>query len=83
MAKSSVEEIFPRIRTIIAERLEITPETITLQSSLDDLGGDSLDIFEVIMALEEEFETEINEDAQITNVGELVEIFAGRKLPDC
>lgn len=49
-----------RMKSIIAEQLNISEESITLNASLkDDLGADSLDLFELVMALEEEFETEI------------------------
>lgn len=49
-----------KMKSIIAEQLNVGEETITLSASLkDDLGADSLDLFELVMALEEEFETEI------------------------
>ncbi|HAA81323.1 MAG TPA: acyl carrier protein, partial [Thermoanaerobacter sp.] len=59
-----------------AEQLGIDPEEITMESSfIDDLGADSLDIVELIMALEEEFDIEIpDEDAEkIKTVGDVVE----------
>jgi len=67
---------FERIRKIIAEQLHEAEENITEETSFqDDLGADSLDIFQIIMALEEEFELEIsNEDAEkISTVGDVVE----------
>ena len=67
---------FERIRKIIAEQLHEAEENITEETSFqDDLGADSLDIFQIIMALEEEFELEIsNEDAEkISTVGDIVE----------
>ena len=59
---SSVEE---RVRKIVVEQLGVKEEEVTLESSfVDDLGADSLDTVELVMALEEEFETEIpDEDA--------------------
>lgn len=55
--------MFGKIKKIIAEQLNIDESTITASSSLkEDLGADSLDIFELIMALEEEFDMEINQD---------------------
>ena len=62
----SSEEIFERVRDIIVEQLGVDKETVTTESSfIDDLGADSLDIVELIMALEEEFDTEIpDEDAE-------------------
>lgn len=66
----SVEE---RVADIIAEQLGVKKEEIKAESSfIDDLGADSLDTVEVVMALEEEFSIEIpDEDAEkITTVGE-------------
>lgn len=59
-------EIFEKVRKIIADKLDIEPEKISAQASfLDDLGADSLDIVELIMELEEEFNLEIpDEDAE-------------------
>lgn len=68
--------IFEKVRDIIAEQLGLDPEEITMESSfIDDLGADSLDIVELIMALEEEFDIEIpDEDAEkIKTVGDVVE----------
>lgn len=68
--------IFEKVKNIIAEQLSIEPEGITTESSfVDDLGADSLDIVELIMALETEFDLEIpDEDAEkITTVGDVVE----------
>lgn len=68
----SVEE---KVKEIIAEQLGVKKEEIKGESSfIDDLGADSLDTVEVVMALEEEFGIEIpDEDAEkITTVGEAV-----------
>ena len=65
---SSVEE---RVKKIVAEQLGVQEEEVTNQASfVDDLGADSLDTVELVMALEEEFETEIpDEEAEkITSV---------------
>ncbi|NNM50711.1 MAG: acyl carrier protein [Pseudomonadales bacterium] len=65
---SSIEE---RVKKIIAEQLGVKPEQVTNEASfVDDLGADSLDTVELVMALEEEFETEIpDEEAEkITTV---------------
>ena len=58
--------IFNKIRDIISDQLGIDVEEITMESSfVDDLGADSLDIVELIMALETEFDLEIpDEDAE-------------------
>ncbi len=65
-----------KIKEIIAEQLGINEEDITPESLfLDDLGADSLDIVELVMALEEEFELEIpDEDAEkLETVGALIQ----------
>ena len=52
--------MFEKIKTIIAEQLSVEVDNITMGSSFkDDLGADSLDLFELVMALEEEFDVEI------------------------
>jgi acyl carrier protein len=64
-----------RVKNVIAATLGIKPERVTLESSLmDDLGGDSLDRFEIVMGLEEEFGIEISdEEAMVVNpVGEAI-----------
>ena len=69
------QEIFEKVRDIVAELLDIDPETITPESKFQaDLGADSLDLVELIMEFEEQFGGEISdEDAQkITTVGEAV-----------
>lgn len=62
----SSEEIFDKVKNIIVEQLGAAEAEIELDSSfIDDLGADSLDIVELIMALEEEFDIEIpDEDAE-------------------
>ena len=56
----SSEEVFEKVKNIIVDQLGVTEENVTLESSfIDDLGADSLDIVELIMALEEEFDLEI------------------------
>ena len=56
----SSEEIFEKIKNIIVEQLQVNEDVVTLDASfIDDLGADSLDLVELIMALEEEFNIEI------------------------
>ena len=67
---------FEKIRDIIVEQLGGEPGEVTPDSRfIDDLGADSLDIVELIMALEEEFDMEIpDEEAEkISTVGDVVE----------
>ena len=71
----SSEEIFEKIKSIIIEQLQVSDTTVTEESSfIDDLGADSLDLVELIMALEEEFGIEIpDEDAEkVVTVGDVV-----------
>ncbi len=67
---------FEKLKKIIAEVLNVDEEEITTDTTfVDDLGADSLDIFQIIMGLEEEFDIEIpNEEAEkIVTVGDAVE----------
>ena len=67
---------FEKIKKIIAEVLSVDENEITMDTTfVDDLGADSLDIFQIIMGLEEEFDIEIaNEAAEnIVTVGDAVE----------
>ena len=68
--------IFEKVKKIIVEQLGVEEDEVTLESSfIDDLGADSLDIVELIMALEEEFDLEIpdSEAEKIATVGDAVE----------
>ena len=67
---------FEKLKKIIAEVLNVDEEEITMETTfVDDLGADSLDVFQIIMGLEEEFDIEIpNEEAEkILTVGDAVE----------
>ena len=72
-----MEAIFERVKDVIGEQLGIDDlESITMETTfIDDLGADSLDIVELIMALEEEFDLEIPEAEaeKISSVGDVVE----------
>ena len=72
----SSEEILEKIKAIIVEQLGVTDTAVTMEASfIDDLGADSLDIVELVMALEEEFDIEIPDaDAEkVVSVGDVVE----------
>ena len=67
---------FEKIKEIIADVLNINADVITMDTTfVDDLGADSLDIFQIIMGIEETFDIEIdNDDAEkIVTVGDAVE----------
>ena len=68
--------MFEKIQEIIADKLSVNEDEITMESTfIDDLGADSLDLFELTMALEEEYDTEIpaEELADIETVGDVIE----------
>lgn len=67
---------FEKLKKIIVEVLNVDESEVTMEATfIDDLGADSLDVFQIIMGLEEEFDIEIsNEDAEkIVTVGDAVE----------
>ena len=67
---------FEKLKKIIAEVLNVDEEEISMETTfVDDVGADSLDVFQIIMGLEEEFDIEIpNEEAEkIVTVGDAVE----------
>ena len=68
---------FDKLRNIIAEVLNVDPEEITLETTfMDDLGADSLDVFQIVMGIEEEFGIEIPAEKaeKISTVEEAVEL---------
>jgi acyl carrier protein len=72
MADKSIEE---RVKEIIVEQLSVNPEQVTPEASfIDDLGADSLDTVELVMAFEEEFNVEVpDEDAEkLQKVGDVI-----------
>jgi acyl carrier protein len=76
---SSIEE---QVKNIVAEQLGVKEEEVTNAASfVDDLGADSLDTVELVMALEEEFETEIpDEEAEkITTVQQAIDFISSKK----
>ena len=72
----SSEEVFEKVKGIIVEQLGVADTAVTMEASfIDDLGADSLDIVELVMALEEEFDIEIpGADAEkVVTVGDVVD----------
>ncbi len=67
--------MFEKVRDILADQLEINPDTITMDTNImEDLGADSLDVVELIMALESEFGIMISDEtaATLVTVSEIV-----------
>jgi acyl carrier protein len=76
------ETMLEKIKEIVAESLNADVDTLTEETSFkDDLGADSLDLFEMVMAFEEEFEVEIpSEDLeQINTIGDVVKYLEAHK----
>ena len=72
----SSEEVFEKVKGIIVDQLQVSEASVTLEASfIDDLGADSWDLVELIMALEEEFDIEIPDaDAEkVATVNDVVE----------
>ncbi|MDY5098144.1 acyl carrier protein [Clostridium sp.] len=67
--------VLNKIKSIVADKLSINASDITADTTLEDLGADSLDVVEVIMALEDEFDIEISDEIaeNISTVGDLVD----------
>lgn len=71
---------FEKLKQIIAEVLNVDPDEITMETTfLDDLGADSLDVFQIVMGIEETFDIEIPAEKaeKITTVEEAVNLIKG------
>ncbi len=67
--------VFEKVREILCDQLDLEEDTVTMESSLaEDLGADSLDLVDLLMSLEDEFDTEIPDEEieNIKTVGNLV-----------
>lgn len=66
--------IFEKLKAIIVDKLSVDSDEVSMDSTFEDLGADSLDIVEIVMALEEEFDIEISDDEaeQAKSVGDVV-----------
>lgn len=74
------QEVFEKVKGVVVEQLGVSEDEVTKEASFtDDLGADSLDTVELVMALEEEFGTEIADDEaeKLTTVGKTVEYILG------
>ena len=74
-----------KIKEIIADQLSVDADTITEATSFkDDLGADSLDLFELVMALEDEYSVEIPADdlQQMATVGDVINYLKGKGVEE-
>lgn len=76
------EEIYEKVKAIIAEQLNISKDSINYESNLEKLGADSLDLVEIAMNLEEEFKVEINDEdaSKLVTVKDLVDYISNLKI---
>ena len=78
----SVEEIFQTMQELVAEQFAMEPSEVTMDTSFEeDLGADSVDLVELVMAMEEEFEMgEVQEEdlGKLKTVGDAVNYIAGK-----
>lgn len=73
--------IFEKVAAILAEQLDAEEETITLETNLvEDLGADSLDVVDLVMTLEDEFDMEIPDEdiVDVRTVGDIVKYLEDR-----
>ena len=74
--------VFDKVKELISEQLDVKADDITEASNiLDDLGADSLDVVDLVMALEDEFDVEIPEDQveNIKTVGDIVKFIEDKQ----
>ena len=78
----SIEDIFQTMKDLVAEQFAMEPEEVTMETSFEeDLGADSVDLVELVMAMEEEFEigeTQEEDLSGLKTVGDAVDYIAGK-----
>jgi acyl carrier protein len=77
-----MSEVFEKVKSIVIEHLDADPAKVLMEASfIDDLGADSLDTVELVMAFEEEFGLEIPDDAaeKIQTVGDAVKFITEKQ----
>lgn len=78
----SEKEIFEKLKTIVVDQLGVNEENVTMEATfVDDLAADSLDIVELVMNIEEEFDLEIPDSAaeKIVTIGDVVKYIEEHK----
>ncbi len=74
--------IFEKLKEIIAEQLEVEDDAITMEAELvEDLGADSLDLVDLVMSIEDEFDVEVPDEAieNIKTIGDAVKFIEANK----
>lgn len=64
--------VFEKIKNIIVEQLNVEEEGLTLETSFEELGVDSLDLFQIVIEIEEEFNLQIEDAESIKTIGDAV-----------
>ena len=64
--------VFEKIKKVIAEQLDVAEEEINIDTTFEELGADSLDLFQVVIELEEEFNIQLEEAENIKSVKDAV-----------
>ena len=65
---------FEKIRDIIAEKMDMDPADITMESSFEDMEIDSLDMVEIVMDIEDHFDVIIDSNQNLKSIGDLVKL---------
>ena len=76
---------FDKVKKLLAEQLNIAPEKITMTSKvIDDLGADSLDVVEMLMTLEDEFNVTVSDEESVNlkTVGDIVKLIDAKSKKD-
>lgn len=67
-----IEMVFEKIRNIISQQLDIDKETIKMNTSFEEIGVDSLELFQIIIDIEDEFGVQIDDEELVKTVGDAV-----------
>lgn len=71
------EEIFNDVKAIAVDELEVDADKVTMDAKIqDDLGADSLDVFEIMNELEDKYDIELDIDEPVTTIAEVVDLVA-------
>lgn len=71
--------LFEEIREVICEQLGIEKEEVTLETTFDELGADSLDLFQIVIELEEKYEIQIEEVENLKTINDAVNYVQSHK----